>query len=158
MKPSLPNAKVVQDVHFDEAKYRAMGLSDSAIEALKKGAGDRDPGNSDFFINARFTIHEASTTDYLHFKTEGTSTILSVYRIATGCNNLSAFREAGTEKSADYDSIPSYKIVSVSNDFNVAMQQISERYTGKTLRVVARTTERPTSFDRARYYLFVVED
>jgi hypothetical protein len=108
-------------------------------------------------IYSSYRILGASKSEnYDALRTEGVSNNLSLYRLTGGCNHLDAFYDEGVEKSEDYDSIPSSKIVDVSNDFATATQQVLDRYLGKTLRVVARTAEGTARY--GRYYLFAVDD
>lgn len=156
-KPLLSNATVIKKkTDEDIAEFRDLGFSDAVIAYLIKNEGKEFGGDTGIYSYYKI-LGVSKSTNYKAFDTDGVSSTLSLFRLVGGCNNPDAFEADGVEKSEDYDSIPSSKIVDVSSDYDIAIQQVLDRYLGKTLRVVARTAEETAPFER-RYYLFAVDD
>ena len=152
IKPSLKNATVINEIDIDSIP----GLSEEAKAYLKR-CGNKEIGTGELGINAQFTL-----VGYEHkydadgFACTGTKDWISIFKLSGGANNLWAFEEDGCEKSEDYDTIPSSRILDISTDYSDAIAYLNRNCIGKTLRVVARSAEDCTQYG-GRYYLFVIE-
>ncbi len=153
-KPNLSNAQIIK--LLTKGEFLNVGISPSMVEYLLKCSG-KECNTGDIGIGSRFKIlgHNLNT-DYYSVCTEGTSNSLSLFRLVGGCNNLSAFTGDDIEKSEDYDTLSPESFLDLSSDYETALSELLNQYTGKTLRVVARTAEETAPFGR-RYYVFVIE-
>ena len=152
-KPYLPNAKIIERFNMVN---RPDFMSEAAWEAIQAGLGTGEYGTKgDFGVNSKFTLLKYRYESGDGFACNGTKSWLSIFKLTGGCNHLDAFKCAGTEKSEDYDSIPEWRILDLPNDYSQAISMIENLYTGKTIRVIAKSggqTQYGTS-----YYLFALD-
>lgn len=156
-KPKMNGAKVCQD---PKKVRRPEGISEEIWNFVNGPKGYREYGNEtgDFGINATFRIQEYEFKYSSHgFRCDGTKDWLSIFKMSGGANNLRYFEQEGAEKSHDYDSIPSDRILNLPLNRQDAIHIIQSRYLGKRLRVIARTADECTQYG-GRYYLFAIED
>lgn len=153
-KPNLPNATV--EKRFD-MEVRPDYIPEAAWRALKSGKGAIEYGTpGEFCVNAIFTINKYEHNYGAHgYACTGTKDWLSLFKLTGGCNHLEAFKASGVEKSEDYDSLPSWRLLDLPSDYQEAMSMINSLYLGKTIRVVARSPK-ATQYNTC-YYLFAVE-
>lgn len=167
MKPFLPNAQVYkrateqpknqtpEQARFEEAFKRVM--------SLRKGDPlivNRYPdGSYEFEIGARFKILELEKSEgFKCYRTQGTSSILSLYNMVGGYYNLDAFNRQGSFISEDYYSLPDSRILSLPRNYAAAIRVIEEKYIGKTFRVVAKSPKGSSIINNGCYYLFAIDD
>ena len=157
-KPLLKNATVVKSVVDEKISIKTKSfLSPAALEALGLGKGNRAMPGEDPVINETFVLKKHQFSDYHKYVVEGARTEFSLYRLVGGCNHLECFDKKGCEKSEDYDSIPSSRILDLPSDFEEAIDVINDKYIGRKLRIVARSAENAGNFEN-RYLLFSLED
>lgn len=166
MKPFLPNAQVYkrateqqenltpEQARFEEPFRRVM--------SLRKGGPllvNRYPdGSYEFEIGAKFKILELEKSEgFKCYRTQGTSSILSLYNMVGGYYNLDAFNLPASFISDDYYSLPDSRILSLPRDYNEAIRVIEEKYIGKTFRVVAKSPKGSTPYNGC-FYLFAIDD
>lgn len=152
-KPDLDHAEVIKKAVIPESMKKF--LSQEVLAHLEK-EGVKEIGTDNMAVGEWFVIERYLPGSYHKFATDGSRSELSVFRLAGGCNNLHAFAHSGAEKSEDYDSLPDNALIYLPDDFEQATEIIEEKYIGKKLRVVARSTDSMDQYGH-RYYLFAVE-
>lgn len=153
-KPILKQAKVIKKDSKSQLENLTEFASPAFIAQLEKC--DKEVGTANIAVNECFVIKHYISGEYHSFATDGCRSNLSVFRLAGGCNHLEAFDYLGCEKSEDYDSLPDNAILSLPNEFDMAVKIIEEKYIGRKLRVVARSADNMDQYGH-RYYLFTVE-
>lgn len=154
-KPNLNKAKIVKtDVNIPPEIMKFM--TPKAIEILSV-TGHKEYGTGNLGIGEWFIVKGYVCSSYDKFKTEGSRTELSLYRLVGGCNNLLSFENPGAEKSEDYDSLSASQILDLPLDYGEAVRILLKNFLGKKVRVVARSAEDSDSYGK-RYYLFAVDE
>lgn len=156
-KPNLENATIIEDIDVDSIP----GLSDK-FKAYLKIQGNKEFGTEtgEFGINAIFTLskyeYKYNSDGFACSHNNSTKDWISIFKLSGGANNLWSFEKDGCEKSDDYDSIPSSRLLFIPTNHAKAIEYLERNCIGKTLRVVARSADKCTQYG-GRYYLFVIE-
>lgn len=167
MKPFLPNAQVYKRAteqpknqtpeqdRFEAAFRRVMSLRIGGPPLINRYAD----GSYEFEIGARFKILELERSEgFKCYKTDGDSSILSLYNMVGGYHNLNAFNLPGSFISDDYYSLPDSRILSLPRNYSEAIRVIDENYIGKTFRVVAKSPKGSSTINNGCFYLFAIDD
>ncbi|MDE6553631.1 MAG: hypothetical protein K2K98_11855 [Muribaculaceae bacterium] len=116
---------------------------------------------STYVVGARIKIiGEDHMSDYPAIKTEIDLPSISMYRLVGGCNNINKFKIEGTEYTEDAnDLIANHpeRILKLPSDYSSAKMILLSRYTGKILRIIARSALGTAKYGD-RLYLFSVEE
>ncbi|MCH5217773.1 MAG: hypothetical protein J1F07_04370 [Muribaculaceae bacterium] len=170
MKPKLEKTKIIKNPNISRPRNQASRNLEAVLNALGPGWGMREAGsvpgttepqtNEDFVIGAMFKIkHKGSDPKYpfQYFVTQGTSSVLSLFKMVQGIYHIEAFETNGAEKSEDYDTLQERNILKLPQDYTIASQFVQDNLIGKTLRIVARSGQNTDTY-RGRYYIFAIED
>lgn len=153
-KPNLKHASIINTVATISPEMMKL-MTPDAIEILYK-LGNKEIGTENLGVGEWFILRKHVFNTYHKFMTEGSRPELSLYRLVGGCNHLLSFENLGAEKSEDYDSLNASQILDLPLDYEDALSILENRFLGKKLRVVARSSENCDSYGK-RYYLFAVE-
>lgn len=170
MKPKLEKTKIIKNPNISRPINQASRNLEAVLRALGPGWGMREAGsvpgttesqtNEDFVVGAMFKIkHKGCDPKYQfqYFVTQGTSSMLSLFKMVQGIHHIEAFETNEAEKSEDYDSLPEGNILKLPQDYTIASQFVQDNLIGKTLKIVA-SSGRETDGYKGRYYIFAIED
>lgn len=152
-KPKLSDATVCEDPkrRREEIQRLLEGMGPEIYKEIGSSTGD-------FGIGSTFLLKEYEYAYKSHgYACEGTKEWLSIFKMSGGSNHLEEFEKSGVKKSHDYDSIPASEILDLPLDHQTAIKIIENNYIGKTLRVIACTSDGCTKYG-GKYYLFAIED